>query len=275
LRNTGQAVASRTTRYVAGHGTRYTFATYVDVQSGKVVLNTDAPDTVIAGIVDADKSAVVVHHEKVQETFSRKSDTSPFWGGAGIRTPVGICSAGYTVQNAAGTRYMVTAGHCGANGGAVTTENGGLAFGTISGNGGPSRDMELIGGKSYAGRIYGGGVDSTVSYPVVGAGDPVAGFTNYCHSGRTTGENCGHTATSVTGSVCTSFGCQSPVIVFTGGVQPQPGDSGDPFFVGAADPSSNNKWIRGHVFAISGTSTGYAELYSRVASYYGVSVVTG
>jgi len=275
LRNTRDAVATRMTSYVARHGTRYTFATYVDAKLGKVVLNSDAPDAVITGITGADKSAVVVHHEKVQGTFSRKSDTPPFWGGAGIATPVGICSAGYTVQNSAGTRYMVTAGHCGSNGGAVTTENGGLAFGTISGNGGPSRDMELIGGQSYAGRIYGGGVDSTVSYPVVGAGDPVVGFNNYCHSGRTTGENCGHTAVSVTGSVCTSFGCQSPVIVFTGGVQPQPGDSGDPFFVGAADPSSSNKWIRGHVFAISGTTTGYAELYSRVASFYGVTVVTG
>lgn len=262
-------------RYVAANGTRYGFATYVDVRSGKVVLKTDAPSAVTDTIAGSDRAVVVIHREKVRTVFSRKSDTPPFWGGAGIAIRGGICTAGYAVQDGSGTRFMVTAGHCGADGDAVTTENGGLPFGIIIRNGGPSRDMALIGGQSYAGRIYGDGVDSTVSYPVVGAGDPVVGFPDYCHSGRTTGENCGHTAVSVTGSVCTTFGCQSPVIVFTGGVQPQPGDSGDPFYVGSAAPTSPNKFIRGHVFAISGSDTGYAELYSRVASFYGVSVVTG
>jgi hypothetical protein len=37
-----------------------------------------------------------------------------------------------------------------------------------------------------------------------------------------TGENCGHTASSITGQACTTSGCKSPVIVFTGGVLSQP-----------------------------------------------------
>jgi hypothetical protein len=272
---TGNNVRARMMRYASARGTQYTYATYVDPASGRTVLETDAPSAVVSSIVGADKANVVVHRTTVRTAFSRKSDSAPFYGGGGIGTPLGTCSAGYAVQNSAGTRFMVTAGHCGNNGGAVTTELGGVAYGTIQGNGGPSRDMELIGGKSYAGRIFGGGVDSSTNYRVAGASDPVVGFTNYCHSGRTTGENCGHTVTSVTGTVCTTFGCQSPVIVFTGGVQPQKGDSGDPFYVGSSDPANTDKFIRGHVIAISGTTTGYAELYSRVSSFYGVTAVIG
>jgi hypothetical protein len=60
------------------------------------------------------------------------------------------------------------------------------------------------------------------------------------------------------------------VIAYNGGVQPQSGDSGGPFYVrsGTADV-----FIRGHHIATSG-STSYAEKYSRVASRYGVTVVT-
>ena len=55
-------------------------------------------------------------------------------------------------------------------------------------------DMELVGGRSYAGRVYTGGVTSTTSRGVANAGAAYEGYTKYCHSGRTTGENCGHTA---------------------------------------------------------------------------------
>jgi hypothetical protein len=131
--------------------------------------------------------------------------------------------------------------------------------------------MELISGQSYGASIYTGGVNSTTGAHVASAADPVVGFNNYCHSGRTTGENCGHTVTSVNATVCTSSGCKSPVIAFTGGVLPQGGDSGSPFYansVGASD-----KHIRGHIIAVGG-STAYAEKWSRVASRFGVTIAT-
>ena len=100
----------------------------------------------------------------------------------------------------------------------------------MSGRGLPSRDMERIGGRSYGTSIYVGGVTSTTGRHVASAADPVVGFNNYCHSGRTTGEHCGHTVNSVNATVCTSSGCKSPVTAFSGGVLPQPGDSGSPFY---------------------------------------------
>ncbi|MCQ7029886.1 S1 family peptidase, partial [Escherichia coli] len=82
-----------------------------------------------------------------------------------------------------------------------------------------------------------------------------AGYNAYCHSGRTTGENCGHTATSTNAQVCTSSGCKSPVIAFTGGTMIQPGDSGGAFY---AIGSDGRAWIRGNVIATNGT-TGWAQ----------------
>src|SRR5688572_7345357 len=101
--------------------------------------------------------------------------------------------------------------------------------------------MELLYGESYAGRIFTGGVISSTSRPIVAAGSASVGYNNYCHSGRTTGEQCGHTATSVTAQVCTATtGCKYPVIRFTGGVLPQGGDSGSPFF---AKDANGGAWI--------------------------------
>jgi hypothetical protein len=130
--------------------------------------------------------------------------------------------------------------------------------------------MELIGGQSYGTRIYTGGVTSSTSLPVVGAGSAVVGFTDYCHSGRTTGENCGHTANDLNGQVCTTTGCKQPVVVFTGGTSPAGGDSGSPFYV----KDSTSSWIRGHVIAGDGT-TSFVQGFPSVAAAYGVSIVTG
>jgi hypothetical protein len=169
----------------------------------------------------------------------------------------------------------VTAGHCYANGTSVSTESNLRTVGVVQnrllaslGNG--PVDMELLGGQSYWGRIFTGSNNSTTSMPVVGAGSAFVGYNNYCFSGRTSGEQCGHTATSITGQVCTQTGCKSPVIVFSGGNAPQGGDSGSPFY--AKDASS--VWIRGHVLA-SGGGTGYAEPFTQTQARYGISIVTG
>ena len=114
-------------------------------------------------------------------------------------TASGICSAGYAVRNAAGAVFSVTAGHCFANGANASTESVARSYGIVSGRRlptvtGHAKDMELMGGRTYAGRVYTGGVFSTTSRGVADAGAAYEGYSNYCHSGRTTGENCGHTA---------------------------------------------------------------------------------
>ncbi len=233
-------IQTRIARYVAAHGTTYTFGSYVDSATGKIVL-----------------------------------DIPPFWGGGGITSGGAICSSGYAVQNGAGTRFSVTAGHCFANGATVLTESGARTYGTVSNRHlptvtGDAKDMELVGGQSYSGRIFTGGVTSSTSIPVVAAGTAFVGYTNYCHSGRTTGENCGHTANSINAQVCTQSGCKSPVIAFTGGTMIQGGDSGGTFY--AKDGSG--AWIRGNVIATDGT-TGWAEPWTVISPTLGVSIVTG
>jgi hypothetical protein len=269
------ALQGRIANYVRTQGTKHSFGSFIDPTSGRIVVETDAPAGVVSALVGAvaglDAAAVRVRRAPVSDTFSRKADITPYWGGNGVTASVGTpwCSTGFTVRNSAGARSMVTAGHCFANGTSVVTENGGLAMGAVSGNGLPSQDMELISGSSYGASIFVGGVDSSTGNAVVGAGDPVVGFADYCHSGRTTGENCGHTATSVTAQVCTSSGCKSPVIAFTGGISPAGGDSGSPFYV----KSGTNVWARGIIIAGNGVTT-YAEPWSRISARFGVSIVT-
>lgn len=271
-----KALQARIAKHVEKHGTKNTFASFADETTGKIVLQTDASADVVAKVLGSELKGspkVVVKKERLKDSFSRRDDVPSYWGGAGVTNGSGICSTGWTVQNGSGTRFQVTAGHCFANGQNAYTELGGRWMGTVSNNAindwWNRHDMELIGGSSYAGRIYTGGVDSTSSLPVVGSGDAVVGFTDYCHSGRTTGEHCGHRAVSNDAQVCTQTGCKSPVTSWTGGNLIQPGDSGSPFYV----KNSTSVWARGINIA-SGGGYAYAEKWSRIQNRLGVSIVT-
>jgi hypothetical protein len=157
------AIQSRIVNYARAHQGEHTFGSYVDQASGKVVIETDAPSNVVSSLVGSFGAQVKVRKQTISEHFSRRDDIAPFWGGAGITltAPNPRCSAGYTVRNAVGTLFMVTAGHCFSNGQTAVTELGGRVVGTVSGNGLPSQDMELIGGQSYSPFIYTGGVNSS------------------------------------------------------------------------------------------------------------------
>jgi len=260
-------------RWVKANGTRHSFASYLDARTGRIVLKTDAPGRVVASLVGAHAGLVDVNAATTTDLYSRRDDIPSYWGGAGITATTGTpwCSSGFTLQDSGGTRFQATAGHCFANGTSVLTELGGRYMGSVSNRGLASGfDMERIGGSSYWGYIYTGGTNSSTGMPVVGAGDSVVGYSNYCHSGRTTGENCGHTSSSNFAQVCTSSGCKYPVTAFSGGNLPQGGDSGSPFYV----KDSSSVWIRGMIIAGDGT-TSYAEKYSRISSYFGGSIVTG
>jgi hypothetical protein len=282
-------IQKRIANYVAKHGTAHSFATFLNAKTGKLVVETDAPASLVSDLTDLSRVAstsaaerqvaeqVSVRRRSASDNFHRRDDVPAFWGGAGLSAGGALCSSGYAVRNSAGTVFMTTAGHCYNVGATVLTESGLRTYGVVSNrhlptfNGQP-RDVELLGGQSYAGRIYTGGVTSTTSVPVFAAGEAVEGFTNYCHSGRTTGENCGHTAVDIDGQVCTGTGCKSPVIVFQGGVLSQGGDSGSPFYV---MDSSGRAWIRGHVIAGNGVDTSFAEKWTAISPLLGVSIVTG
>ncbi|GAB1688704.1 hypothetical protein [Krasilnikovia sp. M28-CT-15] len=278
------AIQARIARYAKASKGKYSFGSYIDSSTGRIVVDTNAPDAVLASLTNVSGAALAareaagtikVNRTAIRDSFNRRDDSTPFYGGGGIYSGGGICSSGYAVRNGAGTVFMTTAGHCFATGATVLTESGARVYGTVSNRHlptvtGESYDAELIGGSSYAGRIFTGGVVSSTSTRVVAAGTAYVGYNAYCKSGRTTGETCGHTATSINAQVCTATGCKSPVIAFTGGVLPQGGDSGSPFY---AKDGSGNAWIRGNVIA-SGGGTGYAEPYTVISSRMGVSIVT-
>jgi hypothetical protein len=274
---------TRIADFVAKKGTRYTFGSYLDPATGKIVLDTDAPADVVSSLTDLSgaetaqrqaASQVQLRRKTTTDAFHRRDDSPPFWGGGGITAAGSICSSGYAVRNSTGTIFMITAGHCWANRTSISTESGARVYGTVSNRRLPSvtghaSDMELIGGQSYSGRVFTGGVTSTSSIPVVSAGGASVGYNAYCHSGRTTGEQCGHTATSTTAQVCTATGCKSPVIAYTGGTIQQGGDSGGAFYA----KNASGAFIRGHVIAGNST-TGYVEPWTVVTSSLGVSIVT-
>ena len=274
-------VQTRIADYVAKNGTKYTFGTYGDPATGNVVVDTDAPASLVAsltslkGVESAVGIKVQTRQETTTDTYQRRDDIPSYWGGAGLLASNALCSTGYAVQDSSGNRWMVTAGHCYADGTSVNTESNLHQVGIVTGRalaslGSGPIDVEFLAGQSYAGRIYTGGITSSTSIPVVAAGTAYVGYNNYCHSGRTTGEQCGHTATSITAQVCTQTGCKSPVIAYTGGVVQQGGDSGGTFY--AKDASG--AWIRGHVIAGNST-TGYVEPYTQITARWAVTAVTG
>lgn len=247
----------------------YTYASYLDVARGVVVLDTDAPRDVVAPVLNKFPGAVEYRESTVQRD-SRRNDSTPHWGGASITSGGATCSSGFAVQNGSGTRFMVTAAHCFPQDATVFSPEGGWNWGTVVNRGPfPEWDMELIGNSTYGSFIYVGDSTGTASH-VINAGDPVVGFTGYCRSGQTSFQQCGSRVDSLFGQLCDSSGCTYGLIAYTGGGASQGGDSGAPYYL----PGSSGVYIRGLHVGRSSSGTMYAEKWSSVSSHFGVSIVT-
>ncbi len=144
-------------------------------------------------------------------------------GGDLIQGPNGeVCTVGFNVQDAGGTKYALTAGHC-------TAQTGAWSIGPVVGSSFPGNDYGLI---EYTDpSLAEGGVrgpDGTL-VDIVDARQPTVGQ-QVCAAGRTTGVQCG----SVLGvNLTVDYGDGGIVdnLIDTN-VCSEPGDSGGPLYSG-------------------------------------------
>lgn len=195
------------------------FGYWFDPRRGSVVVDVAGPLDAFASVAKQFGRSMLVRSAPGGREW-RNDDLTPHWGGSEIQTPSDYCTAGYTVKNAAGTRFMVTAAHCGNQYDSVTGGTG-LGWGTLSPYGPyPAYDTALIGGSSYAGAIYTGNFDTQGHQPVKAAANPSIGSTSYCHSGWATDEHCGHHLVAFGGTFCDQDGCTGSLGIYQDGVRP-------------------------------------------------------
>jgi hypothetical protein len=138
----------------------------------------------------------------------RQDDCSPYWGGAVYKMGLGACSTGFSLKftslfNTPPWYRMLSAGHCGSDGTAVS-DGGGDPMGTLTGDA-DSVDLVLIkpnNGVSLAGRVYVGPWNAGLvsNKAIAGATASVVGGW-VCTTGAFTGEHCNVKITALNVSV--------------------------------------------------------------------------
>ncbi|GAA2700584.1 hypothetical protein ACFY2R_07900 [Micromonospora olivasterospora] len=189
---------------------------------------------------DSGVAVSIVRGEQPVATYDRQADIPNYYGGGRFWSPVGGCSTGFAI-NVGGAQQMITAGHCGENGQAVTT-GAGVGMGTIHSKI-TCQDIEIINTPSW-GRVFTGGPYSNTSVAIGGAASSFVG--NYVNtSGSTSGEHGSVQVTGVNmyvavgGIPCGSVG---PLVQArqTGGLcAVAPGDSGGPVIAYRTDGRAN------------------------------------
>ena len=204
----------------------------------------------------------------------RFSDVPAFYAGDQISAGGGFCSSGFTLTNVNGTRYAITAGHCWSTGTHVSTN--GQSFGSVDfrRNGNNNYDNELIGGASYAGRMWIGSVNTSTSYPVRSSANSCTGCRVY-FNGSVTGQSlatlsgspfCGTIDSG--GSAYTACGLQEAV----GSSQIcAHGDSGGPVF--AYDGNGGAIAVGIITAIVTGTDCWYTQL-PPILSYWQSTITT-
>lgn len=240
-------------------------------ETGLVDVATDAPRGAFTTVATAFPGKVSLTWASLEPTAGRyEADTPPHWGGAYLQSGAQVCTSGWAIRNqSSGTRYMVTAGHCFADGASTN-------MGTVlrESPAYPSIDVELIRGKTYAGHIYADG--ATGERRVNDGNNPVIG-SSYCITGRSSGFKCGWVAKQSGITFCyLPEGCTRNL--FTAQTSDnrvfQKGDSGGPFYIKGANLSVG---IRGISVArsvnILGVWTSYVQGYRTISDYYLMPVV--
>lgn len=241
-------IAPATTFLHAATGTTTTTTTAREYRTTSV----DSSAEVTSGVPTA-----TTYEPLAPPTSGRQNDTSPWFGGAGMRSPTNTyCSTGFGVKRRVDNRFAVlTAAHC-ANYAATGTYKDPQAeyVGTIVAMR-QDRDVAVVIQRTdtaSAGRVwFGPPTELSDSRAVSGAGTNVVGGL-VCTSGASTGIHCSSRIESVGGTVRTSDGVLHTAIVkatrTTGSAAVGTGDSGGP--VVAYDGSR----VRAHGVIVSGAS---------------------
>ncbi|MFB7650375.1 MULTISPECIES: S1 family peptidase [unclassified Streptomyces] len=196
-------------------------AWYTDTRSDKVVVTVDstvskAEIAEIRSEAGANAGALVIKHTPGK--FSKL-----IAGGEAITTGGARCSLGFNVQDGAGTKFALTAGHC-------TNIGSSWSIGTTAGSSFPGNDYGIIrhsNGAAADGRVslYNGSYQE-----ITGAGDPSVGQ-SVQRSGSTTGLH-GGTVTGLNATV--NYGADGIVSgLIQTNVCAEPGDSGGALFSGS------------------------------------------
>jgi hypothetical protein len=252
-----------------------------DPALGLFTIKSDLPASAFADVLDQFPGLVSYVEEPMEIVdLSRENDIEAYWGGVRISTEpdewlLSPCSTGFTVKNAAGTRFMVSASHCAESVGQQLFQPLGKVEGTVAqmtNRAVQHKDILLIGGKQYGTSIYrtADENDTTPTASVVQAADPGVG-SFYCFSGARTFNTCSHKVIETGRQVCDGAGiCLNNMAVLTGGVVPISGDSGGPVYFFA----NNSAYIRGTIIRKNNNNGEmYIHVWSTIQQTYQVAIV--
>ncbi len=171
---------------------KYAYATNFNLETGRLILMTDAPPEDVAVLRARFPEAVEVIENAGPRgrANTRNNDTAPHYGGAAISRAVPggteFCSVGIVVTIPGVGQRMVTAGHCGAVNTQWRSGNGANAFGVITNNSlqqANTWDQALITNNSAA-RIYQGSSTTGTWAAQTGPGANATAAGTYFTSGR-------------------------------------------------------------------------------------------
>ncbi|WP_145804836.1 S1 family peptidase [Kribbella amoyensis] len=241
---------------------KYSYGFHYDAQRDKVSVTTNAPAAVMQPLLAKYPALLEAKYGNVGRD-TRQSDPAPHRGGASITNGTSVCTSGFTITSTA--RYMVTAGHCFAQGQRVYSSGGEQLWGTVRNRASfPYYDFEAIGGGTYGSVIYvGNSTGRTIL--VSGASDPAVGAA-YCRSGQTTYEKCSQVVTSLHAQFCDESGC-TPELISYEGPAGQGGDSGAPMY----QYVNGTVQIRGMHIAHA-NEVQYAERWTTIRSVFKASI---
>lgn len=243
---------------------------YVDEKTNRVVIEVVGNDK--AGIAFAAKHAT--DGVKIVTGVEKPTRMWNIIGGQAITRSGSRCSAGFNARNSAGTRYVLTAGHCTEMGG--TWSGSGGTIGPVSGTSFPTNDYGRITVTSASAVStplvdrYSSGSDVTVTGPAASSvGQAI------CRSGSTTGWRCG-SVTALNQTV--NYGGGDVIYGLTRTTAcAQPGDSGGPY---VSNPGTGTRvTARGLLSGGSGNcssgGTTFFQPIQEVLSAYGLTLYTG